>query len=289
MLQAKLALDAQANLGECPRWNEQEQKLYWIDINKFQLNRFDPQTGENEFLQFEEEIGCYAFREGGGFLLAMRTGYYLLDAWNTELRFISDPEADLDKTRFNDGRCDARGRLFAGSYYPPKDYDGANLWSLDGDHKVALVADDLLTTNGIAWSPDNKVFYYSDTPKHLIYRCDYDLETGLASNRSVFCEFPKGNGRPDGASVDVEGYYWSALYEGGRVVRISPEGEIVQEIAVPARCPTMVSFGGKDMKTLYITSAGGRPEDELEEFPHPGGVFAIDVDVAGLPENKFKG
>ena len=288
MVDVKLALDANAALGECPRWNTQEQLLYWIDINKFQLHRFNPETGGDEYLQFDEEIGCFAFRESGGFILAMRTGYYLLDGWNTQRKFIADPEADLEKTRFNDGRCDANGRLFAGSYYPPKDYDGANLWSLGQNAEVKLIADDLLTTNGIAFSPDNKTFYYSDTPKHVIYRADYDLANGTVSNRSVFCEFPKGNGRPDGASVDVEGYYWAALYEGGRVVRINPKGEIVQEIAVPARCPTMVAFGGEDMKTLYITSAGGRPDEELADFPHPGGVFSVQVGVAGLLEFNFK-
>lgn len=288
MTQVNVALAAQAKLGECPRWNQDTQKLYWIDINSFQLHRFCPTTGSDEFLQFEEEIGCFAFREKGGYVLAMRSGYFTLNGWNTELTAITDPEADLDKTRFNDGRCDALGRFFAGSYYPPKDFDGANLWCLETDGNAKLIADDLLTTNGIAFSPDNSVFYYSDTPKHVIYRCDYDIDTATVSNRSVFVEFPRGNGRPDGASVDVEGCYWSALYEGGRVVRINPFGEIVQEISVPARCPTMVAFGGKDMKTLFITSAGERPESELGDFPNPGDIFSVQVDVAGLPENNFK-
>lgn len=287
MSQVEVALAANAKLAECPRWHAASKKLYWIDINSFQLHRLDPETGEDEFLQFEEEIGCYAFRKNGGFILAMRTGYYFLDGWDTDLTAISDPEADLDKTRFNDGRCDAKGRLFAGSYYPPKDYDGANLWCLDGELTVTKIADDLLTTNGIAFSPDNRVFYYSDTPKHVIYKCDYDLATATASNREVFCEFERGKGRPDGASVDAEGYYWAALYEGARVVRISPAGEIVQEIAVPASCPTMCSFGGEDMKTLFITSAGQRPDFEAEAFPHNGDLFKVRVDVAGLPEFDF--
>jgi len=287
MSTVEIALEANAQLAECPRWHEPSQLLYWIDINAFQLHRLDPATGVDEFLQFEEEIGCYAFRDNGGFILAMRTGYYLLDGWNTNLIAVCDPEADLEKTRFNDGRCDAQGRLFAGSYYPPKDYDGANLWCLDSDQNVTKIADDLLTTNGIAFSPDNKTFYYSDTPKHIIYKCDYDLETGSVSNRETFCEFERGKGRPDGASVDEEGFYWAALYEGGRVVRISPEGEIVQEISVPASCPTMCSFGGEDRKTLFITSAGGRPEEEAKDFPNNGDIFKVRVDVAGLPENNF--
>lgn len=289
MSEAELALNVQAKLGECPRWHVAEKKLYWVDIDRFELHRFDPLIGKDEYLTFEEEIGCFAFRSAGGFLLAMRSGYYLLDSWNTDIKKLSDPEADLDKTRFNDGRCDAKGRLFAGSYYPPKDYDGANLWRLDTDYSVSKIADDLLTTNGIAFSPDNKTFYYSDTPKHIIYACDFDVASGAVQNRRVFHEFPKGFGRPDGASVDVEGCYWSALFEGGRVVRINPHGEIVQEIMVPARCPTMVAFGDDDLKTLYITSAGGRPENELSEFPYSGALFKVRVDVPGLTENDFAG
>lgn len=283
----KVALDVRAKLGECPRWHEASQKLYWVDINRFQLHRFDPSTGEDEYLQFKEEIGCFAFRPDGGFILAMRSGFYLLDRWSTSLHFLGDPESDLNDTRFNDGRCDAKGRLFAGSYYPPKDYDGANLWSIDGEGVINKIANDLLTTNGIAFSPDNKTFYYADTPKHCIYRCDYDLETGRVSNRSIFHQFPFGQGRPDGASVDQEGCYWTALYEGGRIARLSPQGVILEEINVPAKCPTMVAFGGKDMKTLFVTTAGERSESELKEYPFSGAIFSTNVSVAGLREFNY--
>ena len=125
MSQVSIALDIHASLGECPRWDEQAQVLYWVDINNKQLHRFDPVTGQDEFLTFEQEIGCFALRKQGGFVLAMRHGFYLLDGWNTNLQFITDPEAHLEKNRFNDGRVDALGRLWAGSVYPPKDYNGA--------------------------------------------------------------------------------------------------------------------------------------------------------------------
>lgn len=287
MPQVELALDAKAKLGECPRWDEQSQRLYWIDINSFQLHAFDPITGENKYLQFEEEIGCFSLRKDKGFVLAMRSGFFLLDNWSTSLEKIGDPEEGLDKNRFNDGRCDAKGRLIAGSYYPPKDHDGANFWSLHSDFSTHKIADDMLTANGTAFSPDNKTLYYSDTPKHRIYCSDYNIETGQASNRKVFHQFPMGNGRPDGASVDEEGCYWTALYEGGRIARLSPKGEILQEISVPAKCPTMVAFGGEDLKTLFITTVGDRPEEELSEYPRSGGIFKIDVDVRGLKEFRF--
>jgi sugar lactone lactonase YvrE len=289
MNHVEVALKIQANLGECPRWDEQAQLLYWIDINSFKLHRFDPATGRDDFLLFDEEIGCFSLRQQAGFLLAMRSGFYLLDGWNTERRFIADPESTLDKNRFNDGRADAKGRMFAGSIYPPKDYGGASIYSLEAPAKIQRWVEGLLTSNGIAFSPDNKTFYYADTPSHAIQQCDYDLETGVPSNCRLFHQFPHGNGRPDGAAVDSEGCYWTALYEGGRIVRLNPVGDIVQEIAVPAKCPTMVAFGGPDLKTLFITTVGNRPDAELQQFPDSGSVFKVRVDVPGLVEHRYLG
>lgn len=284
MHHVEVAIAAQAKLGECPRWHQASNSLYWIDINAFQLHRYNFDSDLHETLQFEEEIGCFAFRQGGGFTLAMRSGFYLLNGWNTQLEYIVDPESDLPKSRFNDGRCDAKGRFFAGSYYSPKDWNAANLWCLDENRQVIKVHDGMLTVNGVAFSPDFKTLYFSDTPKHCIYRADYDLAEGLVGKPEVFYQFPFGEGRPDGAAVDIEGCYWVALYEGGRIVKISPEGEILEEIAVPVRCPTMVAFGGTDMNTLFITSVGDRPDDELARYPHSGDIFKVNVGISGMTE-----
>ncbi|MFL0800671.1 MAG: SMP-30/gluconolactonase/LRE family protein [Agarilytica sp.] len=289
MRDVSVALSVNAQLGECPRWDEQSRCLYWVDINGFQLHCFDPVSTENKSLTFKEEIGCFSLRETGGFVLAMRSGFYVLDGWDTKLIPLSDPEKELTSNRFNDGRCDANGRFIAGSYYPPKDHDGANLWALNSDYSVLKLEEGLLTSNGAAFSPDSKTFYLSDTPKHVIYRYDYDLATGKISNREVFHQFPHGEGRPDGASVDAEGNYWSALYEGGRVVCLSPAGEIIEEVALPVRCPTMITFGGDDLKTAYVTSVGGRPEEELQQYPNSGAIFTFRVDVPGLVESRFLG
>lgn len=274
-------------LGECPRWHVQEQRIYWVDIDAYKLYRKDYLTGKIEFCQLDEEIGCFVFNESGGFVLAMRSGFYFMDDWGAPLRFIADPQIDNKQTRFNDGRCDAQGRFLAGTVYPPKDYGGAALYSLNNDLTVGQLQDDVLTANGVAFSPDNQWLYFSDTPRHVIYRYPYNLETGTIGKREVFYQFPEGQGRPDGAAVDSEGFYWCALYEGGRVVRISPSGDIVKEIEVPARCPTMVAFGGENLKTLYITSVGDRPKIELTDYPKSGSLFEIELDVAGLPEHNF--
>lgn len=287
-MQVEVALKIKATLGECPRWDEQRQLLFWLDISAGKLHRFDPATGKDDFLQFDEEVGCFSLRAQGGFLIATKTGFYLLDDWSTQRQFITDPEEALDKNRFNDGRADAAGRMWAGSVYPPKDHGGASIYSLENGTATRWV-DNLLTANGIAFSPDNTRFYYADTPSHSIQQCDYDLAAGTLANCRLFHQFPHGNGRPDGAAVDSEGYYWSALYEGGRIVRLNPEGEIVQEIPVPAKCPTMVAFGDEDLKTLYITSVGNRSEAELAEYPDSGALFKVRVEVPGLVEHRFAG
>ncbi len=287
MKNVEIALKTHAKLGECPRWDEQNQLLYWVDINACELHRFNPLTCEDASIKFEEEIGCFVLKKDSGFVLAMRSGFYFMDEWGEELQAIVDPEADVETNRFNDGRCDAAGRLIAGTVYPPKDRDGANFWALDTNLEARLLIPNMLTSNGAAFSPDNRTFYFANTPKHVIYKCDYDLQSGKVGEPEVFHQFEYGNGRPDGASVDVEGCYWTALYEGGRIVRLNPKGEIIQEIAVPAKCPTMVAFGDNDLKTLYITSVGDRPKEELETYPHSGSIFKIRVDVPGLLEYRF--
>ncbi len=149
-------------LGECPRWHNSEKQLYWVDIDGGLLYRMNPATGAIEHRQFSEQIGCFVFCHGGGFVLAMRSGFYFMDNWTAPLRAICDPQEDNTVTRFNDGRCDAKGRFLAGTVYPPKDHGGAALYVLDNDVSVRLLQDDVMTANGLAFSPDNrrKFFFF---------------------------------------------------------------------------------------------------------------------------------
>ncbi|WP_298773138.1 SMP-30/gluconolactonase/LRE family protein [uncultured Shewanella sp.] len=287
MRKIDIALNTKAALGECPRWDEKTQVLYWTDINRCQLHRFDPVANQDEYLTFKEEIGCFSLRPYGGFILGMRSGFYLTSGWHTQIEKICDPEVHLKQNRLNDGRCDAAGRFFCGSYYAPKDESAANLWQLNTELEANLVYDNLLTVNGIGFSPDNTTFYYSNSPKHTIYQCDYNIKTGAVSNRRVFHEFPIGQGRPDGCAIDINGNYWSALFEGGRIVKLNPKGKILEEIPTPIHCPSMVAFGGPDLQTLFITSAGERPDTELAIYPHSGCLFTMQVDTPGMIEHRF--
>lgn len=282
------ALRIDAKLGECPRWDEQSQTLFWVDIDNYRLNQFDPSTGENNYLQLDEEVGCFALAESGGFVAGLRSGFVKIASLAGGIQAITDPEADKPWQRFNDGRCDAAGRFIAGTLNPNKDAYSGHFYSLQQGQANKLVGENW-TSNGLAFSPDSKTLYYSDTPRHTIFACDYDLITGEVSNERIFAEFPKGWGRPDGAAVDAEGNYWSALYGGGRVVQINPQGEIINTIAVPAQNPTMVAFGGADLKTLFITTTKAGSAEEAEQYPLSGSIFSVDVEVAGLIEPRFAG
>jgi sugar lactone lactonase YvrE len=283
-------LDAKASLGECPVWSVDEQVLYWVDINAPSLNRFDPLTGGNETWPMPQSIGCVALRAGGGFVAAMRDGIWLIDAGGKPQRRIAEAPYDPASHRFNDGRADAHGRLWAGSMNERRDAYSGQLYRLDLDLTLTAMIPEIMISNGLAWSPDRRTMYHADTVKRAITAWDFDDATGAISNGRVMAQFTEERDRPDGAAVDREGCYWSAFYSGGKVVRLSASGERLSEYPLPAMCPTMCAFGGPDLKTLYVTSARQRREtDELARLPHSGGIFAMRVDVPGLPEPRFAG
>jgi sugar lactone lactonase YvrE len=284
-------LRVEARLGECPVWSPAEGVLYWVDILAPSLNRFDPATGANTAMPIDEDIGCVARRAGGGFVAGLRSGLWLLDDGARKLRLVANPQEPGAPSRFNDGRADPWGGFWAGTFWEPRDRPGAALYRLAPDHSVVEIESGITTSNGLAFAPDRAFAYHSDTPAHTIWRYPLDPDTGaITGPRAVFREFPRGNGRPDGAAVDAEGCYWSALYEGERVVRLSPEGEEIAAYPLPARCPTMCALGGPKLTTLFVTTAReGRPAEELARLPLSGSLFAMEVEVPGLPEPEFAG
>lgn len=285
-----LVLDAQCALGEGPVWSGTEQALYFVDIKGMKLHRFEPEAKRHTTIGLSEEIGCFAIRKDGGFVAGLRSGVWHLAPDGERIAMLAPNPEPTATNRFNDGRTDPRGRFFLGTIDEKKAGGTAGLYRFDR-RGLAKIESGIWTSNGLAFSPDGRIMYHSDTPAHTVYAYDYDVETGEATNRRVFAKLePKGDdkGRPDGAAVDAEGCYWSALYEGGRVQRYSPKGELLGEYPVPAMCTTMIAFGGDDLKTLYVTSArDGRPAEELERLPHSGGVFAMRTEVPGLPEPQF--
>lgn len=276
----ELILDARAELGEGPRWHAAERRLYWVDIARNELHRFDPVTGHDERRVFEQPIGCFAFRAGRGLLLAMKDGCAILDKWDTEPEPFGEQVLEgKSDYRFNDGRTDPWGRFWVGSVDMTKETGEAALYRLDPDGRVTWIEGEMLTCNGAAFSADGSRFTHANTPSHALRL--YDVENRKLTNRRVFHQWPIGEGRPDGGSFDEAGFYWTALFDGGRVARLSPDGDVIEEVVLPVSRPTMIVFGGEDRRTAYVTSA--RREDE----PQSGGVFSFPVETPGVEEWPF--
>jgi sugar lactone lactonase YvrE len=299
------ATPAPNDLGESPFWHPGEARLYWIDIPARLLMRMDPLSRQLESWAMAEEPGCIAPAHGGGLVVALRSGIYRAPVWGGELAQIVAAPYDTATMRFNDGKADPLGRFWSGTIHEPRDAKAAQLWSLDCRGPAPLLqskAGEATTGNGLAWSPDARTLYWTDTPGHTIRAWDWDAASNTLSRPRVFASWPGKpahwqpglpdnggyGGRPDGAAVDVDGNYWVAMFEGGRVLQLSPGGELLSEWPLPALCPTMPCFGGADLKTLYVTTARlNRPAAELAALPDSGCVLAMQVTVPGLPVNLF--
>jgi len=291
-------------LGESPFWHPSEQHLYWVDIEGHTVLRANGYTGDIQRWTLPSQPGCIAPIASGGLVMALRDGVYTASTWCGELQRLLPSPYDPLHTRFNDGKCDPQGRFWAGTMYEPRDQAWGVLYVLDtGDSlkpTLQAKAHGATIANGLAWSPDQRTLYWTDTTRHCIRAWDWDAQANQLSNERVFHQFatkpagwqpgmPGYGGRPDGAAVDVDGNYWVAMYEGARVLQLSPQGDVLRDIATPALCPTMPCFGGDDFKTLYLTTVRHqRSAQELLQYPQSGCVFSLRVSVPGLPVNFFR-
>ncbi|MEK1929996.1 MAG: SMP-30/gluconolactonase/LRE family protein [Pararhizobium sp.] len=261
----------------------------FVDIKRCRVHRFDPLTGGLKAIELPEEVGCIGVASGGGFIAGLRSGLWLIAANGTLVRKLADNPEDQAISRFNDGMVDPMGRFIAGTVVETREKGIASLYRYDRNG-LARITGGLLTSNGVAFSPDGRRLYHADTLRYTLYTYDYVAEAGEASNRQIFARVGSDTdkGRSDGGAVDVDGCYWTSLFEGGRVQRYSADGTLLAQYPVPVKCPTMVTFGGADMRTLYCTGAGiGRSDAELEAFPQSGGLFAMRTDVAGMQKSLF--
>lgn len=281
-------------LGESPFWHPDETALYWCDIPGRALNRWHPSSATHRQWALPAEPGCCAPLPGGELLLAMRDGLFRFDPASGQRQLLTPPPYDTAHERFNDGKVDPQGRLWVGTIYEPRNPALASLYRWAGG-RLDRMAGDVTVSNGLAFSPDGHVMYWSDTTAHRICALDLDATEGTVSAQRVFAQFaPKQpgqdlatyGGRPDGAAVDVEGAYWVAMFEGQRLLRLACDGRVLQELPLPVRCPTMPCLGGPDLRTLYVTTARqNRPAAELAAQPWAGCVLQMRVDVPGLPVN----
>ncbi|MGK6311361.1 SMP-30/gluconolactonase/LRE family protein [Neorhizobium sp. DT-125] len=275
-------------LGETPLWCDRTQKLWWVDIEKPKLQSFDPASGKHDVFADTQAtfLGSQALTVSGGHLLARDLSLYTRNGDGVPHHF-ADVEKDIDN-RLNDGRVDAWGRLWIGTMDNRLHRPNGALYRVDPDGTVEKIFDDVIVSNGIAFSPDRRRLHFTDTRRYRSWVFDMDPQSGAISNRRLFADYSKTGDRPDGACFDAEGGLWTAFFGGGRVVRYAPDGRIDTVIRMPVTNPTCVCFGGKDFGTLFITTASKfLSEDQLAAEPLAGSVFAVEGIAKGLAENRF--
>jgi sugar lactone lactonase YvrE len=290
MQQLEIVHAARASLGESPAWDAKNRTLYWVDI--LQKRLYFHQDKQNRFVQLDTMPGCVAPCKDGALIFAHRTseGHNCFARFDTTtarastLAVVEQPA----NNRFNDGKCDPRGRFLAGTMDMNEQQASGALYSLDGA-QVTRLLDGIRISNGLAWSPDLSTLYYIDTPTRQVKAFDYDLSSGRLDNPRVAIHVPEALGWPDGMTSDTQGNLWIAMWGGAQVTRWDPRtGQLLEQILLPALQVSSCVFGGKDLDELYITSAcTGLQEADLKSYEHSGSLFRLKTRAEGMPTFEF--
>ncbi len=290
--EVRCILSANASNGESPAWSVAESRLYWVDTKHPSLHRFDPATGNDECWLLPSTVGCAVPGTDARVLVALRDGIGRVDCTTGELRMLAPVPFDARRFTSNDGKCDPQGRLWFGPMYTPlgprseNEKDAGPLLRFDPTTRRCVPMPlEVSVSNGLAWSPDGRTMYHADTRTRTIYTYEFDGRDGTLGERRRFAVVDEpGGGGPDGAAMDSEGCYWSAIYGAGKLLRFDPDGKVEREVLIPVRNPTMPAFGGADWRTVFVTTAR-QSESAFNRIVHPneGGLFAFEAPAPGLP------
>ena len=281
-----------ALLGESPIWSESENAIYWVDIIGKKLHRTMLESRTTLTWKLPSCPGMVALRNKGGLVIALEDGLYTFQPGSGELQLLVAVEASMPNNRPNDGKCDCAGRLWLGTMNKVNaDHTTGSLYRIDPDLTITAIATRYRIPNGAAWSPNNDLMYHTDTKKDVVWAYDFDSKAGQISNKREYLRFEQDfSGAVDGAAVDTNGGYWSAMYGGGFVRRTFSNGEVDSDILLPIMQPTMPAFGGRDMKTLFITTARQKLSDqELRDQPMAGALLSVNSKFRGTPVYPFGG
>ena len=275
----ELVADCQCMIGEGPLWHPTEQLVYWTDIPEGRMFRYDPATGQHEQCYEGEVVGGFTIQADGSLLLFMARG--AVKIWRDgKLTTVIAEIPDELGSRFNDVIADPAGRVFCGTM-PCEEHTGS-LYRLETDGRLTKLLGGIGCSNGMGFTADRRQLYYTDSAKREIYRFDYDVGSGDLTNRWLFVRTPENEGVPDGLTVDTEGGIWSARWDGGVLVRFTPDGKEERRIQFPAKKVSCVTYGGADLADLYVTTAGGN--DRSTEGAGAGALFRLRPGIRGLPE-----
>lgn len=291
IMTAELIFDAKAKLGEGALWDDASGKLYWVDIEGGSFNIFNPVTSRNVAFSIGKRVGTVVPADSSHVLLAVEDGMAILNIETGDLSYRLRTGIHHEGKRFNDGKCDPQGRFWVGSMSLNDIPAAGSLYCITEDFVLIEKVQGVSISNGIVWGVSGDVMYYIDTPTRQVVRYSFDPSNGEISEKTIVVHVPDGMGYPDGMAIDNEGMLWVALWGGFGVARFDPvTGKLLQKIYVPAPNVTSCAFGGKDLSTLYITTARvDVAEDELKKYPLSGGIFSVDMPVKGLPAVQFKG
>lgn len=286
-----MAFPRRSLLGEGALWDTSEQRLFWIDIADQKVMSHDPARRSNTEWVTGQDVGTVVLTRGGSLLVALRNGLGVLDRSTGGLRLLVDPEADKSGNRFNDGKCDPRGRLWVGTMVedgPPGD---ATLYCVDETLHVVPKITGVDLSNGLVWSRDGGTFYYIDTPTRAVRAYDFDVESAVLSRERVVATFDAAMGMPDGMAIDADDGLWVCMWGGRQVVRVDPtSGRVTFRVDVAANNVSSCAFGGEQLDTLYITTARvGQSSAELDADPDAGCLFAVQLPFRGVAAQRFQG
>jgi sugar lactone lactonase YvrE len=280
--------DVRAKVGEGPVWVEREQALYWVDNKGAKIFRLG-EDGKVTTFETPLAVCCIAPRQNGGFIGGTDRGFAFVDPATGQYDVIANPEEAFPGNRFNDGKTDAEGRFWSGTMDNAEEASTGSLYRLDPDLSWKRVDSGYHVTNGPAFDPGRGLMYHTDSAPGTIYA--FDLSPGgELSNRRIFIQFGDGDGHPDGMTVDSAGNLWVCFWDGWCLRRISPDGDVLDRIAMPVQRPTSCAFGGPKLDKLYVTSARrGIDEDSLAMQPCAGGLFLVETGARGISQTPFAG
>lgn len=279
-----LPLSRSIQAGESPCWDARAGALFFVDMAAPAVLRLDPASGELESWEMPAPIGSMGLCADGRAIVSLKTGVHLFDFDSGKLELVAHPERDQPDNRLNDGKVGPNGSFWVGSMSGASPQrPEARLFRVDADGTCTAMATGLITSNGLAWSAGGQLMYHSDSRGKFVQVFDHDPLTGDIANGRRLRDIDEAEGRPDGAAMDVEGYYWSAGVSAGCINRIAPDGRIVAKYVLPVAAPSMPCFGGPDLKTIYVTSLS----TDRTGTPEHGTLLSFKVDVAGVPVARF--
>ena len=280
-------LAVRARLGEGPVWDDRRQVLHWVDIYNRRVHTFDPETRQDSFVEIASLVSGLFIVDGRHLVLAQENGLSTLDLETEQTNPLVAIEANQPDNRLNDVRCDRQGRLWVGTMNN-HEKPAANLYRYDLDGSLHVMETGLSISNGLGWSPDQKTFYLTDSPRQVIYAYTFDAESGQVSNRHTQVDLTHESFYPDGLTIDAEGCIWVAMWNGWCVIRFDPQGQEMMRVPLPVSLVTSCTFGGPNLTDLFITTASaGLSQAELGQSVAAGDLFRLSTDVTGLPSDRY--